>query len=367
MKRIISFCLIVAIALSLASCASGELVPETEIIPTVPDAAMSAEAETVAQQTQQPETEPVVLEGFLFLTVSSITFSVVGESEDIYIGSLPRDQVVWESADPDIIAVQDGVLTAVGTGTTTISVSYLDQYWECTASCLAETEEELLALDSATLRTAKRIPPQLDETELLTYYDDAAIVGDSISYILFQWESMLDYLGEPLFLVRGGTSLNGVVERFFNIYYKGKDTNLEDALQDCGANKVFIMLGQNDLSRESISVDDALALLDTLIGRIRSKNPDIEIYMESVLPEWVADNGDNAKNEKIRQYNEKLKVYCQENDYNYVDIAMYVEDHMGKMATPYSMDQSIHMNYEGTYVWMQAFRAYAKLQELRGE
>ena len=48
------------------------------------------------------QTEPVTVEnkGSLFLKVSSITFSVVGETDDIYLGVIPRESVTWESADP---------------------------------------------------------------------------------------------------------------------------------------------------------------------------------------------------------------------------------------------------------------------------
>ena len=38
----------------------------------------------------------------LFFTVSRIDFSLVGEKEDIYIGTVPRDKVQWESANPAV-------------------------------------------------------------------------------------------------------------------------------------------------------------------------------------------------------------------------------------------------------------------------
>lgn len=62
----------------------------------------------------------------VFLTVSQILFGTVGESEYIYAGSVPLEEVAWESEDPQIIAVEKGVLTAVGVGSTRIHATFGD-------------------------------------------------------------------------------------------------------------------------------------------------------------------------------------------------------------------------------------------------
>ena len=95
----------------------------------------------------------------LFLKVSSITFSLVGESDDIYLGLVPRELVAWESEDAGIVSVEGGVLTAKGVGTTTIRATYNDRQVSCAASCLAQTQEELTKLANV------RIQSKLDETE----------------------------------------------------------------------------------------------------------------------------------------------------------------------------------------------------------
>lgn len=358
MKRFLTVCILAALMLNLFGCASNP----PEEAQTVP-AEITTEVIETTQETTIP-TEPELYDGFLFLTVSSITFSLVGESEDIYLGSIPREEVVWESADESVVAVQDGVLTAVGVGTTTVSATYGDQRMECTAGCLAETEDDLKALSNDILRSPKRLPPVYDDEEI-TYFDDSAIVGDSISYIMFQWESQIDFLGDPLFLVRGGISINGLVNKFKLIYYQGKEMCLEDALAAAGVKKVFIMLGQNDLSY--MTIEDTMANWGILVERIRENSPDIEIYIQSCIPEWEKNRARNDKNEKIDEANTELKVFCEENDCHFIDLAPYAEDHENKMPTCYSLDESIHMNYDGCYAWMQVLRAYAVLQNLEGE
>ena len=359
MKKLLALLLCL---LTLTGCGSAEA-PETNApataatSPTAPPESLPpvTEAETVPPTTAAP-----LPEGTLFLSVSRLDFSVVGESEDIYLGTLPREEVTFESADESVATFENGILTAVGTGSTTVTAAFGDQVLTVSVSCLAATEEELLALDDAVLRSAKRYPPVMGD-EPMDYFADAAIVGDSISYILFQWETMYNYLGEPLFLVRGGTGLNGLVRDYKLVYYKGKETKIDNALADAQPRKVFIMLGQNDLRYREIA--DCMDSWVTLVDRIRTACPDIEIHIQSCTPEWIKSTGSNFNNEKIEEYNGILKAFAEENGCYFVDIHYYTVDHLHRMPGEYELDKSIHMNEAGCYAWMQALKAYAFLQQ----
>lgn len=356
MKHHFACCAALLLALGLVGC--GSSAPET-IPTTIP-------VETTAATTLPPETEPpetTMPEGTLFLTVSQLHFSLVGDSEDIYAGTAPRDYVTWESDDEAVAAFHDGILTATGVGETTVRAIFDGEVLECAVSCLAESQEALEALDEDVLRSPKRYPPEVDPS-VNSFFADSAIVGDSISYILFQYETKHELLGHPLFLARGGTSLNGFVRRYKNIYYQGREQNLEDAISHSGVKKVFIMLGQNDLGYRTI--EQTFESWDTLLERIWEKSPDVEIYLQSCVDQWADSTKDFAKNEKIRQYNEDLKAYAQEKGCYFVDIAPYVEDHIHSMASIYSMDHGIHLNEDGCIVWMQALNAYAYQQLLGG-
>lgn len=315
--------------------------------------------ETAAEQTE--ETQPPLKEGFLYLTVSSIDFSLVGESEDIYVGSIPREDVTWVSEDESVVTFENGVLTATGVGSTKVSASYGDQTLECAVGCLAQTGEELLALDNAILRSPKRYPPVMGD-EPMSYFDDVAIVGDSISQIMSRWELRYNYLGNVDFMVKGGSSLNGYVREYVFLFYQGQDRDLDEAVALSSAKKLFIMMGQNDLSY--MTLEETMANWEILLNRILEKRPDIEIYLQSCVPEWPDHYGDNRKNILIDEHNVALKAFAEENGYHFVDIEPYVEDHTNKMASDYNMDDSIHMNEAGCYTWMQALKSYAYLQEL---
>lgn len=365
MKRILAWLLLAATAISLCGCAA-----EAAPAQTVPVETTQVQAEPAAAEAQAsiPETEGSVPESSLFLKVSSITFSLVGESEDIYMGLLPREQVTWESEDPAVVSVENGVLTANGVGTTTVRAIYGEQQVQCTAGCLAATQEELDALDFAVLCTPKRLPPQIDLEQPCTYFDNAAIVGDSITYFLFQWESKTNYLGNMLFLARGGVSMNSFVRRFKNIYYKGKETNLEDAIAKSQVERVYFLMGSNDISA-STQRPYLFDNWNTMLQRIREKSPDVEIVLISNIPLY----GDEQEckqtrflnyNSMIEDYNEKLKQFAADNGCMFLDLAYYVEDHCGRMPKIYNQG-SYHMNEAGCLNWMKILRYYAQY-ELEG-
>ena len=370
MRRTLAIVLAFLLMLSVCGC-SAESTSEVSTSPaeSVSDSVEEIISVTEAIQTEESEaTEPAdtepQLSGELLLSVSKIDLTLVGDSEDIFIGTADRQHIVWTSADESIITVEDGVLTAVGVGTTTVTAQYGDQVLECTAGCLAANEEELASLSEEVLRAPKRYPFVV-ENPPLELYSDAAFVGDSITYIMFQNETRLGILGHPLFLVRSGTSLNGLVMQYKNVYYRGVEMNFEDAVAESGAKKIFIMLGQNDLRYRTI--EDTMASWDTLIARVKEKSPDAEIYIESCVYEWYPSNGDNARNITIDVYNDLLVQYCADNGHHYVNIQKYVEDHTGKMATPYSLDQSIHLNEPGCVAWMHALNTYMYLKSIGGD
>lgn len=354
MKKIL-LCLAAVLVVTLAGC-GAEAAPQQ----TQPAAAAAVQTEpTVAEM--EP-TEPVYT-GTPYLKASSVMLSVVGETDDIYVGVIPREEVTFESDDETVVTFDGGVLTAVGVGETTVRAIYRDKTVECKAGCLAATEEELRALPKDVLQSPKRLPPEIDMESPCEDFVDAVIIGDSITLYMFQWESKYDYLGEVQYLTRGGVSLNGFVLRFKNAYYRGQEMYLEDAIAATGAKKVYIMMGQNDLSSKArVKIMDNWV---TLLGRIREKAPDVEIYMESCIPELSEFLTDNEKNERIFAYNETLREFAKENDCRFIDLCYYIVDHQGKMPHRYNQG-NYHINEEGCYVWMQMLRFYAELENEGG-
>ena len=325
-------------------------------------AVYTAPAVTVSEPTPSPT--PTPHPGVVYLTVSRLDLSVVGESEDIYWGTVPVELVTWSSTDESVITVENGVVTAAAVGSSTVSCEYNGQRVECIVSCLAEDEKALMKLGEDVIRSPKRIPPVVSG-EPISWYNDSGIIGDSITYIMWQWETKYNYMGDVNYFVRGGTSLNGFVNNYLNIYYRGHETPLEDIVQKSEVKKIFLMLGQNDLRYRS--VDATIESWDILTARILEKSPEVEIYIQSLIPEWTKTSSNNTNNIKIEEYNVRLEQFCSEKGFHFVEVAPYAVDHTGRMPNDYALDRTIHMNEEGCYQWMCLLKSYAYLQEHKGE
>ena len=356
MRKFIVLLLVLGMVTSFGGCG-------TEAAPTY---AGTTAAETAAPEStaaEAEETQPI-LEGSLFLTVSSITFSLVGEAEDVYLGLIPRELVTWESEDPDIISVDEGVLTAVGIGTTVIHASYDDREVSCTASCLAQTQEELALLDPDILSEPKRLPPDVDLSVPCTYFDNSAILGDSITYLLWQEESKNDYLGNMTFIARHGISILSLVQRYKNLYFQGREMYIEDIVAAANVERAYLMLGCLDFQFPQ----GTLQLMDNweiMLDRIAEKAPDTEIVIITNIPCFTEKTEPSSFNIAVEDATVQLKQLAANRGYGVIDLGRYVQDHYGRMPAVYCYDD-FHMNAEGSLVWMKILRYFAQFEEEGG-
>ena len=96
---------------------------------------------TEPEPTETKATEPAVLK----LDPEDASCFTAGESFTIYarLGSstVSRSKVTWTTSDPKVATVENGVVTAVGKGTATITAEYDGQKAVCTVRCRFENAE----------------------------------------------------------------------------------------------------------------------------------------------------------------------------------------------------------------------------------
>ncbi len=361
MRRILALLLLLSMVLSLAGCG-------TEFAPAATEGT-AAEAVTEEVTEAPTETEPPkpATEGNLYLKVSGITFSLVGESEDVYLGIVPRELVTWESENPEIISVENGVLTAVGVGTTVIHASYEDRKVSCTAGCLAETREELVLLDDEILSTPKWTIPEVDLEEPCTYFDKAGIVGDSITYGMMQHEARSNALGKILFLARGGVSIMGFIKGVKHIVYQGQEMPLEDIVEKAGLERVYFLMGSNDVAA-GYEMDAMMENWSIVLDKIWEKSPNVEIVLISSLPRfevWPERPREDLYNPRTLEYNAALQELAKEKGCQYLNLHPFVEDHWGRLSPVCKIDDT-HLNEEYCNVWMKLMRYYAQFESEGG-
>lgn len=112
------------------------------------------------------------------------------------------------------------------------------------------------------------------------------------------------------------------------------------------ANKMFLLIGTNDVSRELTS-DEIYNNIKKIITMTQEQSPNTKIYVESVYP--VNNNMEKAgkrTNEVIKDINRKLEEYCDLNDLVYINMYNELIDSDGYLKKDYTVD-GLHLSDKG--------------------
>lgn len=350
MKRRLICLLTFAILLSCSACGAAPTPTETAAPTTLATTPATAAPETEPPTTLPPETEaPTEPEGSLSFNTYDITFHAPGESWEVYDGSLPKDAVIFSTDSEAVATFEDGIVTAVGNGTTKIHAICND----ATITCVIRNVFDTKGLSREPLLD----PPAVTEVDT-DFFDDAVFIGDSVTYMLANYETSHDVLGKAQFLVRGSYSAFHAVNHTMLMNFQGMSMKLPEAIAATGAKKAFFMLGTNDIG--AYGIEKTMANWDTMITNIRELVPDIEIYIQSMTPVWTGGEKGGLNNTRADEFNEELKVFAEENNCIYVDIASYMKDATGGMAQKYCSDEYVHLTEAGAEVWIQVLKAFAE-------
>ena len=340
MKKL-SILLAVVLCLSLvAGCSSTPEVKTEDILNNFINATEPVVTEpTVTQPPVVTEPAPQVV-----LACDALTMEQVGESFTLYEGD--GAQFTWYSEDSSVAGVCGGVVTAVGNGTTTVHCITATQHLKCTVTCNGSF--------GSSREPVMKAPGY--QTVDASFFDDAVFVGDSISLKLSY--DTTGRLGNAQYLVQGSYGVGNAIYDVLPTSYRGNTyTNLEDAIAATGAKKLFIMMGMNDIGLYGI--DGTIENWGTLLGLIRGVCPDMEIYIQSMTPVWSGGEKGGLTNPNINEYNRKLRVFAEENGCGFIDVAPFMRDATGGLATAYCSDSYVHVSEAGVDVWIKVLRAHA--------
>lgn len=202
-----------------------------------------------------------------------------------------------------------------------------------------------------------------------SYFDDAAFIGDSVTMRLqIHALSNKSALGNANFFTIGNFSaydaLKPVSSDSIHPSYQGKKMTAEECVAACGAKKVYIMLGMNDISDFRGGTDVAIDRYTTLIKRILEKNPGVTIYVQSMTPTLAVStvHVKGITNERIKEYNSKIVKMCGENGWNFINVASVMYDSTGEvLKTEYCSDpdgMALHLNDSAAKVWVEYLKTH---------
>lgn len=319
----------------------------------------TTQEQTDAAATTQPttgQTETLTLER------DELTLVNYGETWTLYSGPISLDQITFRSENTAVATFEKGVVTAVGKGETVVHAEYNGQSVSCNVYCNLQDEPETTgaATEQSTNPGAGSRDPYLapPTTEVVpaSFFDDAVFVGDSVSLKLSYYAGETGLLGNAKFLVRGSYGVANAVYDELLMPWQGQEMKIEDAVQATGAKKMFVMLGMNDIALYGI--DKTIENWGKLLERVRSKCPDMEIYIQSMSPIWIGGEIGDLNNTNIDAYNVALKAFAESNGCKFIDVAPYMKDSLGGLATPYCSDEYVHVTDAGVDTWIKVLKAY---------
>ena len=200
-----------------------------------------------------------------------------------------------------------------------------------------------------------------------SYFDDAVFIGDSVSlklknYVTEKRATDPGFMGDAQFLVSGslgsGNALWEVNDESVHPPYNGEKMPLEDSVAACGAKKVYIMLGINDIA--IYGIDGSVANMETMIENIREKSPGIKVFIQSATP--ITRDGEKTKlklnNHTLVEYDSELEELCDSNGYYYIDVASVMRDSAGYLPDDYSSDNDVHFTDTACEIWIEYLRTH---------
>lgn len=199
------------------------------------------------------------------------------------------------------------------------------------------------------------------------WFDDAAFVGDSVSGWLSFYAGDKG-LGGAAFLTATSlgieNALRPVSGSSVHPSYQGTKMKVEDAVARCGAKKVYILLGMNDIS---YGVEKVTADYRTLLGNIEAAVPGVQIYVQSVMPMLSTSRRADSRlnNATIQAFNDTMRVACQENGWYYLDVASVFRDETGGMRADACADASgmgLHVTHGATAEWVDYLRTHVPVE-----
>ncbi len=128
---------------------------------------------------------------------------------------------------------------------------------------------------------------------------------------------------------------------------------VDACVTDLKPSKVFINIGTNDLSWESISIDEVMKNYDKIICSIEKAVPGVKIYLMAYYPVNYEAAAEEMKeclkirsNEKLRRANAEVKRLAESHGQRYIDINKNLTDSMGRLKAEYTIE-GLHINEDG--------------------
>lgn len=229
-------------------------------------------------------------------------------------------------------------------------------------ACAEETEtKKKTTKKSDSKETVTQEEEPVDEEKPMTpeeFFDNAAFIGDSVTLKLRNYNTANGVLGKTTFLCQGSYSVAHAVNDTMYLSYQGNDITPQDALLACEADRVFILLGMNDIALYGI--EKTIEHWGILVANIREKCPEIDIYIQAGTPIYKSGEVGSLNNENMNKYNVQLQAFAAANDCYFVETNSIFKDSTGGLAEEYCSDSFVHFTDAACKLWVDTLMTLVK-------
>jgi lysophospholipase L1-like esterase len=126
--------------------------------------------------------------------------------------------------------------------------------------------------------------------------------------------------------------------------------------------KIFILIGTNDLWQEGKKVSEVFANYQMILKTLKQKSPQTQVFVQSLIP--VNNQKFNLKfikNENLMALNERLQQLTTEYSYQYIDLYSHFVNEKNQLDLNYTSD-GVHLNGNGYMLWKELIEKYVKAE-----
>ncbi len=186
-----------------------------------------------------------------------------------------------------------------------------------------------------------------------SYFDDAAFVGDSITYGLQVYNTMTNAT------IIAHTGINPQTILTKSVIIDGEETlTILEALEKDDPAKIYVMLGANGVA--FLDEETMMGFYGDLIDGITQQHPDATVYVQSILPVTAEKSLEEGySNDRIDQYNIALMNLAKEKGVYYLNVAEAFKDENGALPTEASPKDGMHFGATYYMKWFDYLKSHA--------
>lgn len=195
------------------------------------------------------------------------------------------------------------------------------------------------------------------ETVKESYFDDALFIGDSRTVGLSEYSGWKN----PTYFADVGLTIYDVFDKKI-AEVNGKKYTIDKALEKKQFNKIYIMLGINELGTGNTKI--FIKEYKEVIEKIQKLQPEAIIFVEGIMnvSKKKSDSDPIFNNKNIKDKNDHLALLADNKNIFYIDVNEAITDKTGGIPQEYTFD-NIHLKAAYYNIWTKFLMKHGIVKE----